>query len=102
MPYIHTMKKVTFTLDESAIRMLERAAERLDAPKSQVVREAIELYGDQLGRLSDEERERMLATFDRVMPTLPDREAKRVEEEIAEVRRSRKRGGRASSGEDGP
>lgn len=96
------MKKVTFTLDESAIRTLERAAERLDAPKSQIVREALELYGDQLGRLSDEERERMLATFDRVMPTLPDREAAHVEEEIAEVRRSRKRGGRGSSGGDGP
>lgn len=96
------MKKVTFTLDERAIRTLERAAERLDAPKSQVVREALELYGDQLGRLSDEERDKMLATFDRVMPTLPERQAELVEEEIEELRITRRRGGRASSGQARP
>lgn len=95
--YIWDMKKVTFTLDENAIRTLERAAERMDMPKSQVVREALELYGEQLGRLTDEERERMLATFDRTMPSLPARPRAEVDRELAAVRSARRSGGRASA-----
>ncbi len=54
------MKKMTFTLDEAAAREIDRAAERLDISKSQVVREAVRAYGEQLGRLSDQEREAKL------------------------------------------
>lgn len=95
--YIWYMKKVTFTLDENAIRTLERAAGRLGMPKSQVVREALELYGEQLGRLTHEERERMLAAFDRTMPALPDRPRAEIDRELAAVRSARRSGGRASA-----
>ena len=94
------MKKVTFTLDDDAIRTLERAAERLGAPKSQVVREAIECYGEHLGRLSEEERARMLRTFDRVVPALPARPREDVEAELEAVRRARREGGRGSRESD--
>jgi hypothetical protein len=95
------MKKVTFTLDERAIQTLERAAERLGMPKSQVVREALELYGEQLGRLTDEERERLLATFDRTMPSLPERPRAEIDRELAAVRSARRSGGRASAEREG-
>ena len=90
------MKKVTFTLDDKAIRTLERAAERLEIPKSQIVREALELYGEQLGRLSDEERTRMLVMFDRLLPSLPERPRTEVARELADVRIARRSGGRVS------
>lgn len=88
------MKKMTFTLDAKAVRYLDRAAERLSVPKSQVVREALEVYHRQLGRLSEEERRRMLDTFDRVVPTIPDRPRDEVRAELEELRRARKEGGR--------
>lgn len=88
------MKKMTFTLDEEAVRYLDRAAERLAIPKSQVVREALEVYHRQLGRLSEEERRRKLATFDRVVPGIPDRPRAEVDEELEQVRRERREGGR--------
>lgn len=90
------MKKMTFTLDEEARRELERAARRLDMAKSQVVREALRVYGEYLGRLSDEEREEQLATFDRVVPAIPGRPRREVERELDEIRDARKAGGRGS------
>lgn len=88
------MKKMTFTLDDEAVRELERASERLGIPKSQVVREAVRVYGEQLGRLSDEERRAKLKAFDDVVPALPDRPREEVERELAAVRRARRVGGR--------
>ncbi|MDZ7780623.1 MAG: ribbon-helix-helix protein, CopG family [Gemmatimonadota bacterium] len=95
------MKKVTFTLDDSAVRELERAATRLDIPKSQVVREALELYGEHLGRLSDEERDRMLARFDRVTEALPDRPREELDADLEALRASRRRRGRRTDPEGG-
>ena len=83
------MIKMTFTLDEDAVRQLERAAARLSMPKSRVVREALRVYGEELGRLSEVEREKMLGIFDDVVPCIPDRPREEVERELAEVRRER-------------
>jgi hypothetical protein len=93
------MKKVTFTLTDDAVRGIERAAERLRIPKSQVVREAIRVYGTQLGRLSEAEREEKLATFDSVTADLGDRPRSEVEGELAEIRAAREDGGRGESEE---
>lgn len=90
------MIKVTFTLDDETVAYLDRTAGRLGIPKSQVVREAIHLYGEQAGRLSDEERERLLEVFDRVTASLPERPRAEIDAELAEIRKSRRRGGRAS------
>jgi predicted transcriptional regulator len=41
--------KVTFTLDADTVNRLERAAERLSKPKSQVIREAVQEYYQRIG-----------------------------------------------------
>lgn len=91
------MKKMTFTLDDETARDIDRAADRLGIAKSQVVREAVRLYGEQLGRLTDEEKEAKLAVFDRLVPAIPDRPREEVERELAEVRDARRGGGRRTS-----
>ncbi len=91
------MIKVTFTLDDDTVAYLDRTAARLAKAKSQVVREAIRLYGEQTGRLTEEERVRRLALFDQVTAAIPDRSRSDVEAELAEVRRARRGGGRRAS-----
>ena len=91
------MIKCTFVLDDESAFYLERTAERLGVPKSQVVREALRVYGEQLGRLSDEERDRALVAFDRGIEKVPDRPRGEVEAELAEIARTRRRGGRRGS-----
>ncbi len=86
--------KVTFTLDQVSIHRLQDAADRLAVAKSQVVREAIMEFYDRLGRLSDRERSAMLRTFDQVIPLIPPRSDAAVKQELAEIRRARRTGGR--------
>jgi predicted transcriptional regulator len=88
------MKKMTFTLDDTAVREIDRAAERLDISKSRVVREAVRVYGEQLGRLSEEERAAKLAAFDELVPEIPSRPRDEVERELEEIREARRGGGR--------
>ena len=88
------MIKRTFVLDEESSTYLDRIAERTGMPKSQVVREAVRMYGQQLGRLTTEERERLLAAFDHAVGDIPDRPREEVEAELAEVARARGAGGR--------
>lgn len=86
--------KVTFSIDDETVGYLGRIAERLGVPKSQVVREAIRAYGEHMGRLSDEERDRLLKTFDEVTASIPDRARASVEAELDGIRQARRRGGR--------
>lgn len=95
------MKKVTFTLDEPTVMYLDRTAERLGIPKSQVVREAIRVYGEQALRLSSAERERMLEVFDEVTERIPDRPRALVDAELDEIRDARREGGRRGSDRSG-
>jgi Arc/MetJ-type ribon-helix-helix transcriptional regulator len=88
------MIKRTFVLDEESSTHLDRASERTGLSKSQVVREALRLYGEQLGRLTQEERERLLAAFDRTIEEVPDRPREEVQAELAEITRARRAGGR--------
>ena len=86
--------KVTFTLDQATITRLNDAAQRLAIPKSEVVREAIQDYHARIGRLSEAERRRMLADFDRLVPLIPDRPSAEVKRELNSIRAARRRGGR--------
>lgn len=88
--------KLTFSLDEETVARLRRVAERLHRPQSEIVREAIAEYAVRAGRLSTPERERLLRTFDEVVPAIPARPQVEVEEELAELRRARRQGGRSS------
>jgi hypothetical protein len=87
--------KVTFTLDEATVKRIASASERLALPKSQVVREAVEDYYERLGKMSEQERKRMLRIFDEVVPKIPARALKEVRRELKEIRVARRLGGRA-------
>lgn len=88
--------KVTFTLDDTTLRRLRDAAERLGKPQSAVVREAIQDFHDRIGKLSEQERLRALRAFDELVPKIPRRPLSQVVQELKEVRRARRAGGRRS------
>ena len=87
---------MTFTLDDATAARLNQAARRLSMPKSRVVREAIRDFVERIGRLSEQERLRMLRVFDDVVPRIPERPLPEVEAELREVRKARRSGGRGS------
>jgi predicted transcriptional regulator len=84
-----TMVKVTYTLDDETVQRIRRIAAHLGKPQSHVVREAVKDYEARSNKLSDEERDRMLAALDRIMMEPPTRPQAEVEEELREIRRSR-------------
>ena len=86
------MVKMTFTIDEETADSLKRMAGRLKRPQSQVLREAIHYYEPHAGLLSPEERRRRVAVFDKVIARIPDRSADAVDEELREIRQSRRQG----------
>lgn len=90
------MIKRTFVLDEASAAYLDRAADHLEISKSQVVREALRLYGEHMGRLTDEERDRALEAFDTAVEAIPDRPRKEVEAELDALAKARRGGGRRS------
>ena len=89
-------RKMTFTLDESTAARLDDTATSLHKTKSAIVREAILDYADRAGRLTEVERRRLLGVFDEVVAAIPPRPVGVVDEELAEVRRARRLGGRGS------
>ena len=88
--------KVTFTLDEATIKRIETASQRLALPKSQVVREAVQDYYERLGKMSEQERKRMLRIFDEAIPRIPARPLNELRRELKEIRLARRLGGRAT------
>jgi predicted transcriptional regulator len=84
------MIKVTFTLDDDTVRRLRRTAARLAKPQSQVVREAIREYDARSGKLTDEERRRLLDAFDRLVPALRGRAVREARAEMQEIREARR------------
>lgn len=93
------MVKVTFTLAQETVRMLNDAADRLAKPKSKVVRDAIQDYHARIDRLTEAERVRMLQAFDELSSRLPARPDEDVKREIEEIRASRRSGGRLTRAE---
>ena len=88
------MVKMTFTFDENTAETLRRAASRLKKPQSVVVREAIQDYATRADRLSDDERKQMIKVLDRMIARSPKRTQAEVDAEIAEIRATRRTGGR--------
>jgi hypothetical protein len=88
--------KVTFTLDEATIERLQLAAACLALPKSEVVREAILDFSERIGRLSERERLNLLRTFDELVPRIPKRSDREVQQELKAIRQARRAGGRRS------
>lgn len=88
------MVKVTFTLDEATVASLRRSAARLAKPQSQIVREAVGEYAQRIGKLSEQERLRLLRVFDTIMARPPSRPVAEVDAELKAIRAARKHGGR--------
>jgi len=88
--------KVTFTLDRPTLLRLGQAADRLSKPKSQVVREAIREYSERIGKLTEQERLRLLRALDQMLARPPSRAQTEVEKELKAIRRARRTGGRRS------
>jgi predicted transcriptional regulator len=91
--------EVTFTLDAETVHKIEDAAEILAKPKSQIVREAVAAYHGRIGRLSESEIQRRLKIFDTLAPLVPARPQQEVDDELKELRRARRSGGRLSPSE---
>ena len=91
------MVKMTFTLDDETASVLRKTTERMAKPQSVIVREAIREYGARAGRLSEDERRRMLRSIDAFLTQPPARPAAAVERELQAVRVARRRGGRRSA-----
>lgn len=87
------MIKVTFTLDDATVDQLRRTAARIRKPQSLVVREAIAEYAERANRLSEDERQRMLAVLDRARRQPPSRPEAAVDAELKEIRAARRRWG---------
>jgi len=88
------MVKVTFTLDDRTVSRLRQTAIRANKPQSQVVREAVNDYADRVGRLSEAERIRALATLDAIVGRKPTRTSADVDHELRAIRTARRGGGR--------
>lgn len=91
--------KVTFTLDADTVERLSRVAARARKPKSAVVREAIRDYEAKSARLSDEQRDRMLAALRQFHAHTPKRPRAAIEAELAEMRAVRRLPGRLHTAE---
>ncbi len=89
--------KVTFTLDGTTLALIRDAADRLSLPKSQIVRQAVREYHENLERLSSREKADMLRAFDEFLPNLPPRKLSEVARELADIRAARRSRGRRSS-----
>ena len=86
------MVKMTFTIDEDTADTLRRISKRVDRPQSQVLREAIRHYEPHAGQLSGQERKARVQLFDRVIARIPESPAAKVDAEILDIRRSRRKG----------
>ena len=89
------MPKLTFSLDDQAVALLRRAAERSRKPMSLVVREAITHYAAHEEKLSEEDRQRLLGTIRRIRNRPAVRSQEAVEQELKAIRRARRTGTRA-------
>lgn len=86
------MVKLTFSLDDSTVRLLKETAERSRKPQSVIVREAIAHYAGREDVLPDAERERMLGVLRGMKTRPPTRPASDVDRELRAIRRARRTG----------
>lgn len=86
------MPKLTFSLDAETVETLRKAAARTGKPQSLIVREAVAHYAAQEDRLTDAERERMLALLRQIRTRPPTRPQAEVDRELRDIRRSRRIG----------
>lgn len=86
--------KATFVLDEDSVRKLNLAAQRTHKPKSQIIREAISLFHENTGKVSEEEVRRRVAIYDAYIAQPPSRPDSDIDDELRELREIRRLPGR--------
>ena len=86
------MAKLSFSLDDAAVRTLRETAQRTRKSQSLIVREAIVQYAAREEALPNDERERQLETLRRIKQLPPTRSAADVDRELRQIRRSRRTG----------
>ena len=86
------MAKMTFSLDDETVRTLRLLADRKQKPQSVIVREAIVEYAAKDEKLSDAERSRKLQLIRQLRSQPQTRDVSAVDEELAELRSSRRLG----------
>jgi hypothetical protein len=84
--------KVTYTLDDETVERVRKLAQRQRKPQSQIVREAIAHYAAREDTLTLEERKHKLAILREFAARMPDRPRAEVEQELRELRESRRTG----------
>ena len=84
--------KMTFTLDDETVKAINLMAARSRKPKSQIVREGVQLRLERGERMSDEERQRKIAAIKEMMARPPEKTQAEVDRELADIRDSRRRG----------
>ena len=90
-------KKMTFTLDDATVELIRSIAVRKKRPQSQVLREAVAVYGAQEEKLDDAARARKLRLLEELMAQPPTRPRGEADKELREIRRSRRIGWRRPS-----
>jgi predicted transcriptional regulator len=88
------MTKITMTLDDATVQLLNRTAKRLGKAKSEVARQAIMEFAAHSDRLSPREIQRRLAILDELAQRAPTRPQQEVDAELADIRESRRAGWR--------
>ncbi len=86
------MAKVTFTLDDETVQKLRKMSQRTKKPQSLIVREAVAEYSAREDKLTPEEQARMLEAIKEFRKMAPTRPRSEMEEELRELRRSRREG----------
>lgn len=85
---------MTFTLDEETVRKIRKLAERTKKPQSLIVREAVAHYSARDEKMTDEERQRWLRTFDELVARIPPRPREDIDRELRDIRAARRSRGR--------
>jgi hypothetical protein len=86
------MPKLTFSLDDETVAALRTAARRTGKAQSLIVREAIAHHTAREERLSEDDRQRLLAVLRRVGARPPTRPQADVDRELHDIRTSRRTG----------
>lgn len=86
--------RVTLTLDPETVERIDRASKRMSKPRGEVIREAMKQFRPGKDKLPERERQRLLKILDEIAAMPPTRSPKEVEQELRELRRARRGGGR--------
>ena len=93
------IQKMTFSLDTLTAARIGALSEQLGKPKSAIVREAVSVYAETTGKVTEAERVERVRVFREFLARVPPRSDEEVEAELRELRLARRSGGRQTPNE---